>query len=136
MADGLPRLSACLCAMTRRRLMSSMIKQWITAFTPIAPPLVAFELLIFYCSLLTAETIRPSLPLIFSSLSPRPRLFFIDFSKEHYMKTMRHIRSGEGLRWVATAAFFCWTIFILLLLIIGLARKSKCCLFVFAAFGT
>ena len=45
------------------------------------------------------------------------------------------MRGWEDLRWIATAAFLCWTVFIFLLLIIGLARKSKCCLFVFAAFG-
>ena len=51
------------------------------------------------------------------------------------METMQHMRGWEDLRWIATAAFLCWTVFIFLLLIIGLARKSKCCLFVFAAFG-
>merc|ERR1719193_2424134 len=53
-----------------------------------------------------------------------------------YNRYMPSFRSGEDYRWLATAAFFCWTIFVLLLLIIGLARKSKCCLFVFAAFAT
>lgn len=57
-------------------------------------------------------------------------------SSGRYMQYTQHVRTGEDARWISTAGFFCWTIFILLLLIIGMARKSKCCLFAFAAFAT
>ena len=57
------------------------------------------------------------------------------FSSDRYMKYIQHVRDGEDIRWLSTAGFFCWTIFVLLLLLIGMARKSKCCLFAFAAFG-
>jgi len=45
-------------------------------------------------------------------------------------------RSGEDFRWLASAAFFLWTVFVILILIIGLVRRSKCCLFAFAALAT
>lgn len=59
-----------------------------------------------------------------------------EFDSDRYMKYTQYVRNGEDIRWLSTAGFFSWTIFVLLLLIIGMARKSKCCLFAFAAFAT
>jgi hypothetical protein len=66
---------------------------------------------------------------------PTAKLNPDDSKSTKFQEYVNIIKFIEEYRWLGTVCFFTWSALVGLLLISGLSRSSKCCLFLFAAIG-